>query len=211
MSTPRWHKFASRTALVFALLATVLIAGCASTPQVRTSAAPAVNLGSFRTFGFFEELSTDRAGYSSLVSQQLMSSARREMEARGFRFESDPKKAELLVNFHAHISEQVRVRSTPDPWINQSYWHHRRGFYQPWPGHRGWPSHSGWATHSNVTVDQFSEGRLSIDIVDASQQMLVWEGVTTQRLNQRTMRDLAPALDRAVGNIFQQFPLPPGL
>jgi len=205
MSVRRWQKFSSGTALVFALAATLLIAGCASSPQVRSSAAPGVNLGTFKTFSFFHDLSTDRAGYHSLISQQLMASARREMEVRGFTYVADPAQAELLVNFHAHVADQVRVRSTPDPWMNNTFWHHRRGFYQPWPGHRGWP------THSQVTVDQFSEGRLSIDLIDAKENVLVWEGVSSQRLTQRTINELGPALDNAVHHIFKQFPLPPSL
>lgn len=202
MSTRRWQNFSSGTALVFALAATLLIVGCASSPQVRSSAAPGVNIGTFKTFSFFSDLSTDRAGYHSLISQQLMSSARREMEARGFTFVADAAQADLLVNFHTHVADQVRVRSTPDPWMNNAFWHHRGGFYQPWPGHRGWP------THSQVSVDQFSEGRLSIDVIDAEEKVVVWEGVSSQRLTQRTINELGPALDNAVHHIFKQFPLP---
>ncbi len=189
-------------ALAIGLLAAALISGCATGPQIQAQAAPGVNLGAYRTFSFFENLSTNRAGFHTLVSQQLMFSTRREMEVRGFQFVPDPADAELLINFHTQVSEQVRVRSTPDPWVNQSFWNHRRGFYDPWPGHRGWPS------HSRVEVDQFSEGRLSVDLVDASRQMLVWEGVASKRLTQRTMNELGPALDDAVHRMFRQFPIP---
>jgi len=205
MTTNRWHATVSRTVLVVSLIAASLLAGCASTPQVNSSSAPGVDLGTFQTFSFYSELSTDRAGYHSLVSQQLMFSTRREMEVRGFRFVQDPSEADLLVNFYAHVSDQVRIRSTPDPWVNQSFWNYRRGSYRPWPGHRNWPS------HSNVRVDQFSEGRLSVDIIDRKEQMLVWEGVSSRRLTQRTLNDLGPALDDAVHNIFGQFPVPASL
>jgi hypothetical protein len=190
-----------RVCMLFAVL---LVAGCgAAGPQIRSNAAPGVDFGAFKTFSFYAELGTDRAGYNSLVSQQLMFSARREMELRGFRFVADPAEADLLINFHAHLSEQIRVRSTPDPWINQSYWNHRRGFYQPWPGHRSWPS------HSTVEVDQVTEGRVSVDVVQASRQMLVWEGIASQRVTQRTLRDVGPALDGAIYQIFQSFPMTP--
>lgn len=203
----RSHKHCSRsetTLRMVALLALLALAGCAATgPQIRSSAAPGVDFGAFQTFSFYAELGTDRAGYHSLVSQQLMFSARREMEVRGFRFVANPAEADLLINFHGHLAEQIRVRSTPDPWINQSYWNHRRGFYQPWPGHRSWPS------HSTVQVDQVTEGRVSVDVVQASSQMLVWEGVASQRVTQRTLSDVGPALDSAVHQIFQSFPAAP--
>lgn len=187
------------------LLLASALSGCAVSPTIRTDAAPGVNFGEFRTFSFFTPLSTDRAGFHSLVSRQLMFSTRREMEVRGFQFVEDPAEADVLINFHAHVAEQIRVRSVPDPWVGGSYWNHRRGFYDPWRGHSHWPN------HNRVEVDQFSEGRLSVDVVDRRQNMLVWEAVASKRLTQRTLNDLGPAMDDAVHAMFRRFPLPPSL
>lgn len=185
------------------LLVAIALAGCASTPTpaVSTSSAPGVDLASFRTFSFVSPLSTDRAGFHSLVSQQLMFSTRREMEVRGLEFVADPEEADLLLNFHVHVAEQLRVRSVPDPWVGPTYWNHRRGRYDPWRGHSRWPS------HSRVQVDQRSEGRLNIDLIDRRQNLLVWEGLASQRLTQRTMNQLGPAMDDAVHEIFRELPL----
>jgi len=203
MSRPASLKqFSMARVLGFLLLASAL-SGCAITPEIRTDAAPGVNFGEFHTFSFFTPLSTDRAGFHSLVSRQLMYSTRREMEVRGFRFVEDPADADVLINFHAHVAEQIRVRSVPDPWVNRAYWNHRRGFYDPWRGHSHWPS------HNRLDVDQFSEGRLSVDVVDRRQNMLVWEAVASKRLTQRTLNDLGPAMDDAVHEMFRRFPLPP--
>ena len=187
------------------LLGALVLASCATTPTVRSESAPNVDFAGFRTFSFVSPLSTDRAGYHTLVSQQVMSSARRELEVRGLEFVPNPDQADLLVNVHAHVAEQLRVRSTPDPWIGASYWNHRRGRYQPWGGHTRWPA------PSRVEVDQFSEGRLSVDLVDRSRNTLVWEGVATKRLTQRTMNDLGPALDGAIHDVFARFPVQPRL
>lgn len=187
------------------LIMGLALAGCAVTPDIRTGSAPGADFSTFRTFSFVRPLSTDRAGFHSLVSQQLMFSTRRELEVRGLEFVSSPDEADLLVNFHAHVAEQLRVRSTPDPWIGPSYWNHRRGRYNPWVGHGRWPA------HSRIEVDQISEGRLSVDLIDRGRDMLVWEGVATQRLTQRTMNDLGPAMDSAIHEIFGQLPLPPSL
>jgi hypothetical protein len=193
-----------RTGLV-ALMAALVVAGCASSPTVRSGSAPNVDFGSFRTFSFVTPLSTDRAGFHTLVSQQVVASARREMEVRGLEFVANPEQADLLINVHAQVSEQLRVRSTPDPWVGTTYWNHRRGRYQPWPGHTRWPA------PNRVEVDQFSEGRLSVDLVNRSTNTLVWEGVASQRLTQRTMNDLGPAIDVAIHDVFAQLPLQPRL
>ncbi len=189
---------------VMTLVAAVALAGCATGPTVRTDTAPDADFSKFRSFSFLSPLSTDRAGFHSLVSQQLMFSTRRELEVRGLEFVDDPAQADVLVNFHAHVAEQLRVRSVPDPWVGPTYWNHRRGRYDPWRGHTRWPG-------TQFEVDQFSEGRLSVDLIDRRQNMLLWEGVASQRLTQRTMNDLGPALDDAIHALFRDFPLAPGL
>jgi hypothetical protein len=191
--------------VLLGLFAALVLASCATGPNVRTSAAPGVDFASYRTFSFMTPLSTDRAGFHTLVSQQIVASARREMEIRGFEFVANPDQADMLVNVHTHVADQLRVRSVPDPWMGSTYWHHRRGFYQPWPGHSRWPA------PSRVEVDQFSEGRLNIDLIDRSRNTLVWEGVATKRLSQRTMNDLGPAIDSAIHDVFGQFPVAPRL
>lgn len=185
------------------LLLAALATGCSTGPQVRSAVAPEINVESdFQTFSFFPELSTDRAGLHTILSRQLVASTRREMEVRGFSYVDNPAEADLLINFHTDVAEQFRVRGTTQHWHGNTFWNHRRGFYDPWPGHRRWP------THSTVSVDQYSEGSLNIDVVDADTNMLVWEGVATKRLTQRTLNDLGPAIDNAVHLMFQRFPVP---
>jgi hypothetical protein len=183
----------------------LLLSACASGPQVRTAGSAETDFQSFRTFGFIQDLSTDRAGFHTLVSQQLMFSTRREMEVRGLKFVADPAEADLLINFHADLADRLRVRNTPTSWRGSSYWNFRNGLYGPWPGHRHWP------THSSVEVTQYTEGTLSVDVVDARRKVLAWEGVASRRLTQRTLNDLGPVLDDAVHRMFQSFPIEPVL
>ncbi|GMW05278.1 MAG: DUF4136 domain-containing protein [Gammaproteobacteria bacterium] len=188
---------------LFLVVATLLLSACASGPQVRASAAPEVDFSAFHTFAFLEPLSTDRAGFHTLVSQQLAFSTQRELEVRGLQFVADPARADLLINFYVDAVDRFRVRSTTNRWNGPTYWNHRTGFYDPWRGHRNWPQ------HSTLTVDEFTEGLLNVDVIDARRNMLVWEGLATKRLTQRTLNDFGPALDNAVHHIFREFPLEP--
>jgi hypothetical protein len=189
--------------LALLLAVAFVLSACASGPQVRTSGADHIDFGAFRSFGFFDNLSTDRAGYHSLISQQLMASTRREMEVRGLQFVADPAQADLLINFYVDVGTELRVRNTGPMWTGPTYWDHRRGFYDPWRGHRGWPAASG------VDVQQITRGTLNVDVVEASRNMLIWEGVASRRLTQRTLNDLGPAMDEAVHFIFREFPVVP--
>lgn len=196
----------SRTGLaVGMLLSLLLVTGCATGPQVRSASAPDLDLASFRSFSFYPELSTDRAGVHTLISQQLVFSTRREMEVRGFSYVEDPAQADLLINFHLDVAEQLRVINSPNHWRGSSFWDHRRGFYDPWWGHSQWPA------HSSVDVIQYTQGTLSVDVIQANRNMLVWEGVATQQITQRTLNDMGPALDNAVHKLFERFPVAPKL
>lgn len=190
-----------------ALLAfSVVLSACATAPGIRTAGSADADFQSFRTFGFIEELGTDRAGFHELVSRQLVFSTRRELEVRGLTFVDDPAKADLLVNFYADLADRLRVRNPPAVYRGSTYWNFRNdSLYNPWPGHRQWP------THTAVQVDRVTQGTLSVDVVDARRNVLVWEGVATGRLTQQTLDDLGPALDVAVDRLFRDFPIEPVL
>ncbi len=125
------------------------------------------------------------------------------MEVRGLQFVANPSEADLLINFYVDVTDQFRVRNTGPAWRGPSYWHYRNGLYGPWRGHRHWP------THSAMDVQQETRGTLSVDVVDARSNTLVWEGVAARRLTQHTLNELGPALDDAVHRMFGDFPREP--
>lgn len=171
----------------------VLSAGCASGPKIHANADPATNLSSYRTFGFVDPLGTDRAGYSTIVSEQLKSAVRRELEARGYSYTQDSP--QLLVNSNAKLDDKLRVDSAPSASIAMSrgYYGYRGGFYSAWPAYQ-------------TSVDQYTEGTLNVDVVDAAQKRLIWEGVAVGRVTEKTRENLGKAIDSVVTEIFKKFP-----
>lgn len=200
----------SPVGLVIAAIALLLTTSCANRPQLRTDSAPGFDFSQPTTFAFFDELSTNRAGYHSLLTQQLMFSTQREMEVRGFRMVEKTADPDLLINFHVDVADTIRVRNVPDRMSGPQFWNHRRSMYGPWPGHSRWPQPSRWP-RDRVEVTQETRGVLSIDLVDARSNLLVWEGVANKRLTQRTLNQLGPALDSAVHDLFARFPVEPSL
>lgn len=187
----------ARGGIVLALLAAPLLvlAGCASGPDVRAMSDPSANFAQYQSFGFSDPLGTDRAGYQSIVSQQLKAAARRELEARGLRY--DPASPQLLVNFNAKLNDKMRVTTTPEPVMAPGYYGYRRGFYQPWPM---------YAERTDVT--QYTEGTLTIDVIDAARKQLVWEGTVTKSITSKEQQDVGAAIDGAVTAAFAKFPVP---
>jgi hypothetical protein len=169
------------------------LSACASGPDVRALSDPSANFAQYQTFGFADPLGTDRAGYQSIVSQQLKATTRRELEGRGLRY--DPASPQLLVNFSAKLDDKMRVTTTPEPVMAPGYYGYRRGFYQPWPMYT-----------ERTDVTQYQEGTLTIDVVDAARKQLVWEGTVTKSVTSKDMKDVGAALDSAVTAAFAKFP-----
>jgi hypothetical protein len=175
--------------LAGALLGLLALVGCATGPTIRSNVDQSVDFTRFRTFDFMQPLSTDREGYQSFISRDLMVAAEREMTALGFQRTSE--NPDLLVNFSANLDQRFQVRQTPTS--SAAWGSHRRGFYTAWPGY-------------TTEVRQYTQGTLGVDVIDAARRQLVWEGVAISRVTRSAAENIGPVLDSAVRDIFQQFP-----
>ena len=169
-----------------------LLAACAATgPEIRYDRAPDADVATAETFAFIEPLGTDRNGYSTLLSQRLKDAARQELELRGYRYvEEDP---DLLLNFGATLDERLEVSPAPSVRVGYGFYGYRRGLYDGWLGYE-------------TRVDDYREGTLSIDVVDAETMRMVWEGVAVGRVTEATLANAAPAIEAAVRDILRGFP-----
>ena len=181
----------TRIARLGILSCALIFASCASGPTIITNSDPAADWSSYRTFGFFDPLGTDRGNVRSLMSNTLIDSTTREMQAAGFTHSaSDP---DLLINFVVSTRETIQTRPS-----TSAHMHHGRGRYNTW---------SGWSAGVSTTeVVQRTEGTLAVDIVDRARNQLVWEGAATKRVTDSTRDNQDQVLDGAIANIFAKFP-----
>lgn len=174
---------------VLALLLVVPITGCASGPQIRIDMDARANMKAYRTFGFFNALSTDGAAYASLLSTRLKAATRAQLERNGYTYsETEPQ---LLVNFYLKVVNKQELRSSG------GYYGYRAGYYGTWTG------------YPYVETVNYKEGTLNIDLVDAKQKQLVWQGIAEGEVSEESQRNPGPAIDRVVAEIFSNFPNPP--
>ena len=176
------------------LLACCLLAACASVPTVRSDYDHTANFAVYKTFGYASPLGTDVDGYSTLITQRLKAATRQELESRGYRY-SDTH-PDLLLNFSGRLAEKIRVSQAPAP---LGYYAYRADYYGTWPAY----AYQTW-------VDQYKEGTLNIDIVDAARRQLVWEGVAIGRVTDEQLANPEPAIRRAVAEIFTKYPFRSG-
>ena len=69
--------------------------------------------------------------------------------------------------------------------------------------------YDGWGTSHETRIDQYTEGKLDIDLNDVKQRKLVWQGTTKGRLTKKDYANAQKTLDEAVVEIFTQFPITP--
>ena len=180
-----------RSGLLLAGLA-LFVAACSSGPRITANSDPAADWTQFRTFGFFDPLTTDRGTVRSLTSTPLIASATREFEARGLtRVDANP---DLLVNFMLSTRETIQTRPTTSA---SASWGRSR--YSMWGGHS-----VGLSTNEIV---QRTEGSLAIDVVDRANMQLVWEAVASKTVTNATRDNQQRVLDEALRDMFQQFPI----
>lgn len=177
---------------LLAVLLLGLIAACATGPRVRTDFDPEADFGRYRTWAFYQPLAMEQSGYTSYLTDRIKDAVRREMDARGYVFnEASP---DLRVNFQGIVREKTDVRSYPRSDVHYFYSYRARSYY-------GVPV---W--YDETQVRQYTEGTLTVDLVDAARNRLVWTGAAIGRVTQKTPQERAAETDRAVASIFQQFP-----
>lgn len=188
------------TSIAFALA----LSACATGPDVRTDYDPEVDFSQYRTFGWVDELGTDRAGYATLTTNYFKQAVGSEMEALGYSYtERDP---DLLVNFFARIREETRTYTRPGPihalapsplyFHGAGYYGYRYGLYTAWP----------YYGYDTVDTVQYKVGTANVDLIDADARQLIWEGVAEGRLTREALDEPEQAIADAVGELFENFP-----
>ena len=176
------------------LLPIVLCAlvGCATTgPTVNTNKNPDKDFSSYRSFGFLQPLSSDRAnGARTPVSTQLINSMRDELQSRGLEEGPSP---DLLVNFYIDMDTRVRVEQVRTA---SSFHHYRRGRYNTWRNYQ-------------TIATQYTVGTLAIDFIDAETNILAWEGAADGRMRQNLSDFSQEQVDDIVGAVMVEFPVVP--
>lgn len=174
-----------------------ILAACASSPAIKSDYDHQADFSRYRTFGYMSPLGTDKAGYSTLLTERLKDATRGQMEMRGYVY--DAANPDLLVNFNGKLQQKAQVTEAPPPPMGP-YYGYRSGFYGGWPGY-------GWGD----TVYQYTEGTLNIDLVDARRKQMVWEGVAVGEVQNPDTATSSQNIDKAVAGIFAKYPFRAGV
>lgn len=185
-------RSSARAAGAISLAAALLWLGaCQTVPTIRTQSAPNADLGRYRTYEFFATPSTDAHGYKTITTRTIEDAVDRELGARGLARAGG---ADLKVNFN--ITKREKITSTPTAGPAYAV------------GVGGWRSGYGWGLGMGTQneIQTVTEGTLTIDLVDAAKNELVWSGSASRALNAEVLDQPAKAIDQAVRLIFARYP-----
>jgi hypothetical protein len=179
-------------AWLMAACALVTLAGCATGPAVRTDFDPEADFARYKTWAFYQPIAMEESGYTTYLTERIRADVRREMEARGYAY--DEKSPDLRVNFQGIVREKTDVYSVPRTDFNYFYSYRARRYFAV-------PS---W--YDETQVSHYREGTLTVDIVDAARNRLVWTGDAIGRVTRKTPQERAEDTDRAITEVFLRYP-----
>ena len=184
--------FTKRLLQPASLLLVLLLTACATSPRISTDADPSADFSRYSSFAFYEPLAVEDKGYSTPASQRLKAAVRQQMESRGYVY--DETKPDLLVNISAYIERREDVINTP---------HLQHGLVYNYAA-RNYVSTAFWVNRNDVY--RYTEGTLGIDLVEAGEKRLVWEGVAVGRMANTRGTKHDARIAEAVADLFAQYP-----
>ncbi len=171
--------------LLLPALLLVLGAAACSTIKVSTDYDRTVDFRSYSTF----DLLAAREVKNALMRERIEGAIAQQLQAKGLR--RTGARADLLVATHFKLDSTTEIDTTHFgyAWGRWGYW-----------GYRG----PGAAV---TTVRQVPVGTLIIDLVDARERKLVWQGVASDTLRPRSSAaEKDEAVREAVAAIFASYP-----
>ncbi|GAK26142.1 DUF4136 domain-containing protein [Serratia liquefaciens] len=160
-----------------------LLSGCANQPQVTSDYDHGANFSQYHTYGFAPEVAGQ---YQTLTGKYIHSAIAQQMEQRGYTLSASP---DLLVYSSAMKQNKVQVNDAPVP-----------------VGRRGY---AGWGGY-NQTVWSYTEGTLTVDLVDSKKKQLVWRGTASDTLNSDAQPASQAQIQQAVTALFAAYPFRAG-
>lgn len=168
---------------VFIASSVAFLSGCASQPKVTSDYDHSANFTQYHTYGF----ATENAGqYQTLTGKYIQSAIKQQMELRGYQPSATP---DLWVYSSTMKENKVQVNDTPVP-----------------VGRRGY---AGWGGY-NQSIWSYTEGTLTVDLVDSKKKQLVWRGSASNTLNSDGQPATQTQIQQAVTALFAVYPFKAG-
>lgn len=175
-----------KTWVIASAILSLVLWGCSSS-STSSKAAAGARWGEYRTFAFASKPS----GARSEVESTLRAEVAKQLNARGLTRSSNP---DILIQISVDTEQRVQTPNVPPTGGAAARYPFMEEYVRSLP-----PTYS-------TSIDQFTEGRLTIDAIDVQQRRQVWRGQTQKRLTQQMLANPQATAARAVEEIFRSVP-----
>ena len=195
-----WFSESLRT--LFVACGCLVLMACASSMRTHFDRDSSANFAAYHSFAWIGPAPLARAkqgsGQTSFVSalddQRIRKAVDSTLEARGYRLAASVAEADLVVAYSVGSEEKVRVYNSP---MNSTI--------HPYPTRYRYGS---WYGGTGVSVQQYTEGTLTLEFFDRQTEQAVWVGWASQRFTRRD--DTQALVSEAIAKILADFPARPG-
>lgn len=181
------------------LLILVFLSSCSSV-SVLTDYDREADFKDYKTYAFYKT-GIDKAQISDLDKKRILTAIESEMDSRGFTKSNNP---DILVSIFTKEREQVDVFNNNFGWGWGGFgWGGWGWGWNPWVWGPGW----GWGGAWGPNVSTRTEGSLYIDLIDAKDKELVWQGRGVGTLNNtKNMEKKEERIRKFVSEILSEYP-----
>ncbi|WP_298544512.1 DUF4136 domain-containing protein [uncultured Aquimarina sp.] len=171
----------------YSLLSLILIITLSSCSSVRVASDydKQTNFTTYKSYAFYKP-GIDKAEISDLDKKRILRAIETDMAAKGFTKSQNP---DVLVSIFTKTKENVNV--------------YQNNFGFGWGWGWGWNPWL-WGPQQN-TVSRTTEGTLYIDLIDASKNELIWQGMGTAALTKNVDKK-QEKMNQIVGAILEKYP-----
>ena len=181
-----------KTAIV-AVLGIGLLAGCASAVHIEKDEN--ANFSKYKSFTWLHGDNGKLENQSDLMETKIRNAVSKEFEKIGWK--ESKNRPDVILDYDVLIERTSKTQS--DPLYSQPY---RRLVYNPYTRRYAtiyYPSQFlGYDSYEKVV----REGTITVTMIDAKTDKTVWQGWTTEEVNNRNLTN--KEIQKAVANIFKK-------
>lgn len=172
------------------LFAVISLVSCAPSLKVTSDYDKNVSFQNYKTFGIYHN-DTIKSSISSLNQDRIINAVKAQMTKKGYTESSSP---DVWVNTTAILKDMKSVSA------NTNYYGYG-GYYRPY----AWGGGFGASSTTTYDVQNYKDGSIIVDVVDANSKKLVWQGIGNKEID-KPSKDPDAAINEAMGKIMESFP-----
>ncbi len=172
----------------------VFVISCSSSMKVQTDYDPTVNIAAIKTYHWLEkpreapDNAQEALTQNTLLDKRVKKAVNIQLIALGFQMEKD--NPDVLVTYYIGLQDKVAVQRTGGGF------HGRRGRF----------------SGGTVYVDEYKEGTLIVDVLDAASKEIIWRGIAVTKLDDDLKpKEVEKKLSKAVKKMFETLGLQRGI